>query len=299
MISEKKEALYLINQELYLHLKETVTATGFAYETFDKATGFAQHTGLITYEEMSDKPVQNPIAFARALAMQEIGLKCEEFAELSLRTLGEIKGARRAFRREHADDSADRSIRFITSGYDDLFRIPDGGTIQVDFPGRSFAAKCEYIDDYHLKVANDVFHICQFAEILERGGGSCRPEPNIGLEEAVWDMGPRGFLVVQRCEDGWDYSLYDKELHELDGGQLDAPELSPQEARNVIAANCGLGNRSMSMLDHSTFMERVEAREAAEMQESRLSALQQLKNLQHAPMPQEHRPLHRAAETER
>ena len=299
MISEKKEALYLINQELYLHLKETVTATGFAYETFDKATGTAQHTGLITYEEMSERPVQSPIACARALAIQEIGLKCEEFAELSLHTLGEIKGARRAFRREHADDSADRSIRFITSGYDDLFRIPDGGTIQVDFPDRSFIAKCEYIDDYHLKVANDIFHICQFAEILERGGGSCRPEPNIELEEAAWDMGPRGFLAVQRCEDGWDYSFYDKELHELDGGQLDAPELSLQEARNVIAADFGWGNRSMTMLDYSTFMEQVEAREAVEMRETRVSALQQLKSLQNEPVPQEHRPLHRAAETER
>ena len=299
MISEKKEALYLINQELYLHLRETVTATGFAYETFDKATGTAQHTGLITYEEMWERPVQSPIACARALAIQEIGLKCEEFAELSLHTLGEIKGARRAFRREHADDSADRSIRFITSGYEDLFRIPDGGTIQVDFPDRSFIAKCEYIDDYHLKVANDIFHICQFAEILERGGGSCRPEPNIGLEEAAWDMGPRGFLAVQRCEDGWDYSFYDKELQELDGGQLDAPELSMQEARNVIAADFGCGNRSMTMLDHSAFMEKVAAHEAAEMREARSSALQQLKSLQNEPVPQEHRPLHRAAETER
>ena len=299
MISEKKEALYLINQEIYLHLKETVTATGFAYETFDRATGTAQHTGLITYEEMPGRPVQNHMACARALAIQEIGLKCEEFSELSLHTLEEIKSARRAFHREHAGDSADRSIRFITSGYDDLFRIPDGGTIQVDFPDRSFAARCEYIDDYHLKVANDVFHICQFAEILERGGGSCRPEPNIGLEEAAWDMGPRGFLAVQRCEDGWDYSFYDKELHELDGGQLDAPELSLQEARNEIAADYGWGNRSMTMLDHSTFMEQVEAREAAEMREHRTSALQQLKNLQHEPVTQEHRPLHKAAEAER
>ena len=46
---EKKEALYLVDHESYLHLKETVTQTGFAYETFDKATGAAQHTGLITY----------------------------------------------------------------------------------------------------------------------------------------------------------------------------------------------------------------------------------------------------------
>ena len=56
MMSEKKEALYLVDHESYLHLKETVTQTGFAYETFDKATGAAQHTGLITYEEMLENP---------------------------------------------------------------------------------------------------------------------------------------------------------------------------------------------------------------------------------------------------
>lgn len=67
----------------------------------------------------------------------------------------------------------------------------------------------------------------------------------------------------------------------------------------MIAADYGWGNRSMIMLDHSTFMEKVEAREAAEMREARSSALQQLKSLQNEPVPQEHRPLHRAAETER
>lgn len=42
-----------------------------------------------------------------------------------------------------------------------------------------------------------------------------------------------------------------------------------------------------------------EVREAAEMRELRTSALQQLKDLQHESVPQEHRPLHRAAEAER
>ena len=41
MMSEKKEALYLVDHKSYLHLKETVTQTEFAYETFDKATGAA------------------------------------------------------------------------------------------------------------------------------------------------------------------------------------------------------------------------------------------------------------------
>ena len=64
LMFEKKEALYLVDHESYLHVKETVTQTGFAYETFDKATGAAQHTGLITYEEMLENPIRNPLACA-------------------------------------------------------------------------------------------------------------------------------------------------------------------------------------------------------------------------------------------
>ena len=42
MISDKKEALYLVDNESYLHLKEI--EAGFAYEAFDKATGAARYT---------------------------------------------------------------------------------------------------------------------------------------------------------------------------------------------------------------------------------------------------------------
>ena len=83
MMFEKKEALYLVDHESYLHLKETVTQTGFAYETFDKATGAAQHTGLITYEEMLENPIRNPLACARVMALQEIGLKGEVVSEVT------------------------------------------------------------------------------------------------------------------------------------------------------------------------------------------------------------------------
>ena len=99
MMSEKKEALYLVDHESYLHLKEAVTQTGFAYETFDKATGAAQHTGLITYEEMLDNPIRNPLACARVMALEEIGLKGEVVSEVALRTLDQIKEARHAYRR--------------------------------------------------------------------------------------------------------------------------------------------------------------------------------------------------------
>ena len=59
-------------------------------------------------------------------------------------------------------------IRFITSDYRDLFRIRDGGTIQVTFPDRTVIEKCRFIDEYHTKIGTNIFHICEYAELLEK-----------------------------------------------------------------------------------------------------------------------------------
>lgn len=54
--------------------------------------------------------------------------------------------------------------------------------MEVRFPDRAFSAKCEYLDDYHTMVGDTVFHICEFAEMVERQGGSVRPEPETMLD---------------------------------------------------------------------------------------------------------------------
>ena len=61
--------------------------------------------------------------------------------------------------------------------YEDRFKIPDGSAVEIEYPNRKFSARCEYMDEYHLRLGYDVLHICQLAEMLERGGGTCRPEP--------------------------------------------------------------------------------------------------------------------------
>ena len=120
-----------------------------------------------------------------------------------------------------------KDIRFIDSHYRDLFRIPDGGTIQVHYSDDSVVIKpCKFIDEYHTQIGNNVFHICQFAELLERNGSYCQAEPEIMGDEAAWQVGRDQYLAIQTCEDGYDYTLFDKEFHEIDGGQLDNPELS-------------------------------------------------------------------------
>lgn len=70
----------------------------------------------------------------------------------------------------------DKEIRFIDSGYRDLFRIPDGGKIKVTlYDGEQLIRKCKYIDDYHVNIEGHTFHICEYAELMERNGNTYEP----------------------------------------------------------------------------------------------------------------------------
>lgn len=91
-----------------------------------------------------------------------------------------------------------KDIRFIDSHYRDLFRIPDGGTIQVHYSDDSVVIKpCKFIDEYHTQIGNNVFHICQFAELLERNGSYCQAEPEIMGDEAAWQVGRDQYLATE------------------------------------------------------------------------------------------------------
>ena len=69
-----------------------------------------------------------------------------------------------------------KQIRFIDSHYNEKFRLNDGeNIILTKKDGRKTKMKCNYIDEYHLKIDNQVFHICELAEILERNGDNVEP----------------------------------------------------------------------------------------------------------------------------
>ena len=107
----------------------------------------------------------------------------------------------------------------------------------MDYPdGRSFTARVEHLDDYHFDMGGlgNVFHICQFAEVMERNHADFYPEIQTQDEQAAWELGGKGYLAIQSCEDGWDYTIYHSDFSVMDGGQLDAPELTIQEAREQI-----------------------------------------------------------------
>ena len=143
---------------------------------------------------------------------------------------------------------------------DDLYRIPDGGVIQVDFPdGRSFTARVEHLDDYHFDMGGlgNVFHICQFAEVMERNHADFYPEIQTQDEQAAWELGGKGYLAIQSCEDGWDYTIYHSDFSVMDGGQLDAPELTIQEAREQILEAHHMEKGRRLLQDYDTVMDKV------------------------------------------
>lgn len=155
----------------------------------------------------------------------------------------------------------EHSIRFINSSYDTLFHIPDGGIVEVRFPDSCFTAKCEYIDDYHTRVGNTIFHICEFAEHLEGRHGSVQPEPEVLTDQAAWQLGHKEFLALQRTDTGFDYTIYTDSLRLIDGGQIDDPSLSMKEAREQILESCGFSSRNRFAVSYTVVSEQASALE--------------------------------------
>lgn len=71
---------------------------------------------------------------------------------------------------------ARRGIRFINSQYKEQFRIPDGDHIRITYPdGSQTERTCRYIDDTHMEADYNLYHICEFAEIMESNGNTVIP----------------------------------------------------------------------------------------------------------------------------
>lgn len=62
--------------------------------------------------------------------------------------------------------------------------IEDGKSIVItNAAGEQRKLKCEYIDEYHTRIANTTYHICQFAEMMERAESKYEPEEYITDKE--------------------------------------------------------------------------------------------------------------------
>ena len=104
------------------------------------------------------------------------------------------------YRRDWLDDhikQAERGIRFITPDYVEKFRIPDGDTVRVIPPeGEAWDRVCRYIDDYHLEIGNNLYHICEFAERMEQNGNKVIPLRSSLPDRCYAVHGETGKIIV-------------------------------------------------------------------------------------------------------
>ena len=103
--------------------------------------------------------------------------------------------------------------------------------MELKYPNSTVTVACAYLDEYHLRFGNQVYHICELAERLERCRATCAPEQE--EDECAWKLGDKGFLFIQVSEDGYDYQLYHSYFSEWDGGQVDT-DGSMNEAKRMI-----------------------------------------------------------------
>ncbi len=82
---------------------------------------------------------------------------------------------KRDYYENHLQQAA-KGIRFINSRYTELFKINDGDKIQIEYQnGEVKNFSCRYIDEYHLIVGTNLYHICEFAERMENAGNKVTP----------------------------------------------------------------------------------------------------------------------------
>ena len=71
-------------------------------------------------------------------------------------------------------------------------------------------------------------------------------QPSAEYREALLVLDDTAYLHVQPCDTGWDYTLYDVEtMKQLDGGQLDGPDMGRSAAVSHICEDLGMGGKSI------------------------------------------------------
>lgn len=103
-------------------------------------------------------------------------------------------------------DEHDKTIRFIDSGYNTLFTVPDGGGIVLTYSdGEKLTLPCKFIDECHTRIGNYDYHICEFAERMERNGTSYAPEKPPELPDKCYSVSPSGEIIsIEKGKKGYE-----------------------------------------------------------------------------------------------
>jgi antirestriction protein ArdC len=109
------------------------------------------------------------------------------------------------------------------------------------------------------------------------------PEPSTEYREALLVLDDTTYLHVQLCDTGWDYTLYDvATMKQLDGGQLDAPELPLSTAALKICEMHDMGGQSIQYAPLS-MIETLQEAAVQQMQAAAKAAAPETTQLPDAP----------------
>ena len=87
-------------------------------------------------------------------------------------------------------------------------------------------------------------------------------------QETAYLLENGNYLYIQTCETGYDYTLYQPDFTDLDGGQLDNPEISIEKARDEILKMHELSGQGLTELSIDDFEKMQE--EASQEKESEI-----------------------------
>ena len=145
------------------------------------------------------------------------------------------------------------------SDYEGPFPILTGQTIDLDT-----IQAIDYYRDNPLvqKAVKDLAEAMPEMEVLGADANQ---------QEALFLIDDATYLHIQPCDSGWDYTLYDAaSMKELDGGQLDMPELS---RKNAVLQICDDNDLDSTSLRHAP-LSMIETLQEAAYQQMQTEASQ-------------------------
>ena len=149
-------------------------------------------------------------------------------------------------------------------------------------PGEAAAKAAELLERLEQLVPEPDPNLVKMADEAMAMGVETTP-PSTEYREALLVLDDTTYLHVQPCDTGWDYTLYDvATMKQLDGGQLDAPELPMSTAALKICEMHGKGGQSIQYAPLS-MIETLQEAAVQQMQTEAKAAAPEITQLPDAP----------------
>ena len=183
---------------------------------------------------------------------------------------GDASGVRdwlQEFAEENEPGEAVKKAAELLDRLDQLVPEPDPNLVKMADEARAMGVDTAWNSDKEFPVSFDTE----------------RTQPSAEAQEALLLVDDATYLHVQSCDTGWDYTLYDAAtMKQLDGGQLDAPELSLSTAALKICEMRGMGGQSIRYAPLS-MIETLQEAAIQQMQAAAQAAVPEVTQLPDAP----------------